>query len=150
MSETVSLGLVQFELVTPARVVQSEYVYMVTVPGGDGDFGVLPKHAPLLTTLRPGTIDIHGQDGKVKDRIFVEEGFAEVTPDRCTVLAEEAMRVDDIHRDFAESRLKKATDALMSAEEPGVRIGAERELRAAEAMVEAVDERDKAKQQGQH
>ena len=83
---------VQFELVAPERLLLSEPVDMVVVPGSEGDFGVLAGHAPLISTVRPGVIETYS--GKtVKDRIFVAGGFAEVTRERCTVLAEEAVPV---------------------------------------------------------
>lgn len=136
-----------FEIVTPAQMMISQQTELVVLPGGDGNFGVLPGHAPLLSTLRPGTIEIRDKDLKVLDQIFVEEGFAEVTTERCTVLAEEAMRVNEITRDDAEERLKRAHDFLLIADTFGVRIGAERELRAAEAMCDAIDQYE-AGQQG--
>ena len=75
---------VAFELVSPERLVVSMPVDMVVVPGGEGDFGVLPGHAPLIASVRPGVIEIY--DGReVSDRIFVAGGFAEVTRERCTV-----------------------------------------------------------------
>src|SRR5229473_5213872 len=80
---------VQFELVTPECLILSSEVEMVVVPGSEGNFGVLPGHAPLISTLRPGTIDIY-EGRAVTERIFVVGGIAEVTPERCTVLADEA------------------------------------------------------------
>ena len=65
---------VEFELVTPAKLVLSRAVEMVVVPGGEGDFGVLPGHAPMIATVRPGVVDIH-TGGKVSDRIFIAGGF---------------------------------------------------------------------------
>lgn len=130
---------IHFEIVTPARPIVAEDVHLVVIPGGAGNFGVLPQHSPMLSTLRPGTIEIYDSNMRVTDQIFVEEGFAEVTPERCTVLAEESIPVGEITRDYADARLKKAHDALMVADTFGVRIGAERELRAAEAMAEALD-----------
>jgi F-type H+-transporting ATPase subunit epsilon len=133
-----------FEIVTPARPVLSIQADLVVVPGGGGNLGVLPGHAPTLSTLRPGTIEIRDKALKIKDQIFVEGGFVEVTPERCTVLAEEALPVASITRDDAEARLKRAHDALMVADTFGVRTLAERDLRAAEAMVEAVEQYEKA------
>ncbi|NJN06149.1 MAG: ATP synthase F1 subunit epsilon [Rhodobacteraceae bacterium] len=127
-----------FEIVTPARIMRSEEAELVVIPGGGGNFGVLPGHAPMLATLRPGTIEIRSKDLRILEQIFIEDGFAEVTPERCTVLAEEAMRVDEITRDEAEARLKHAHDSLLVADTFGVRLR-ERELRAAEAMCEALD-----------
>src|SRR5258708_2822390 len=81
---------VQFELVTPERLVLSTDVEMVVVPGTEGNFGVLPGHSPLISTIRPGMIEIY-ENRVVTERIFIVSGIAEVTPERCTVLAEEAM-----------------------------------------------------------
>jgi ATP synthase, F1 epsilon subunit (delta in mitochondria) len=81
---------VQFELVSPERLLVSRPVEMVVVPGVEGDFGVLPGHAPLISEVRPGVIAVF-EGGKVEERIFVAGGFAEVTAERCTVLAEQAL-----------------------------------------------------------
>ncbi len=134
---------ISFEVITPSRVLVQREVHLVVIPGGDGNFGVLPGHAPLLSTVRPGTVEIYDGDMKVVERIFVEGGFAEVIPERCTLLAEHAIDVREITRDEADTRLQKADQALLAAEDPGVRLGAERELKAAEAMCEAVDARDR-------
>lgn len=130
MAETV-----EFELVSPAKLLMSEAVEMVVVPGMDGDIGVLPGHSLLITTVRPGVIDVH-EGGKVKESIFVEGGFCEVTPERCTVLAEEAVPVGKIDKGEADSRLAAAQDAVSSAGDDG-KAEAEAELKVAEALVEA-------------
>lgn len=127
------------EIVTPAKPILAEEAELVIIPGGAGDFGVLPGHAALLSTLRPGTIEIRDKAMKVLNRFFVEGGFAEVTPQRCAILTEEALPVAEISRDEAEARLKRAHDALMLANTLGVRTDAERDVRAAEAMLAAVD-----------
>jgi F-type H+-transporting ATPase subunit epsilon len=128
-----------FELITPAAPMFSDQVELVIIPGAGGNFGVLPGHAPLLSTLRPGILEVRDKGLGILDQIFVDGGFAEVTPERTTVLAEEAVHVRDITREDAEARLKRAHDALMVADTFGVRIVAERDLKAAEAMVEACD-----------
>ena len=84
-----------FELVSPERLLMSRQVGMVVVPGSEGLFGVLPRHAPLISTLIPGVIDVY-EEGAVTDRIFIAGGFAEVTEDRCTVLAEAAVPVAEL------------------------------------------------------
>ncbi len=105
---------VEFELVSPERLLLSDQVDMVVVPGAEGDFGVLPRHAPLISTLRPGVIRIF-EAREVKERIFVAGGFAEVTPERCTVLAEEAVRVGDIDAAALEQELKDLGEDLADA-----------------------------------
>src|SRR5271154_1919980 len=96
---------VQFELVTPERLVLSTEVEMVVGPGPEGNFGVLPGHAPLISTIRPGMIEIY-ENRIVTERIFIVSGIAEVTPERCTVLAEEAMDPASIDRGATEAELQ--------------------------------------------
>lgn len=128
---------VPFELVTPERVVFAEEADMIVVPGGDGDFGVLPGHAPLLSTVRPGTVEVYEGD-RVTMRIFVSGGFAEVADGRCAVLADEAVPASEIDRADAEERLERAREAHREAALDGPEYReAEDELRAAEAMVAA-------------
>jgi F-type H+-transporting ATPase subunit epsilon len=80
----------RFELVTPERLVRSEDVHMVVVPGSEGEFGVLEGHAPFMSTLRNGDIAIYRSAGGEPERIAVEGGFAEVSDRGLTVLAEKA------------------------------------------------------------
>jgi F-type H+-transporting ATPase subunit epsilon len=124
--------LVQFELVSPERLILSTEVEMVVVPGTEGNFGVLPGHAPLISTIRPGTIDIY-QGGAVTERIFVVSGIAEVTPERCTVLADEAMSPDSLDRAAIEAELQTLEGNLTSLRDHvGRAAGTERERLAAE------------------
>jgi F-type H+-transporting ATPase subunit epsilon len=114
----------QFELVTPERLLLSEMVEMVVVPGTEGNFGVLPGHAPLISTIRPGMIEIyHGQT--VTRRIFIVSGIAEVTPERCTVLADEAVSPDTLDRGSIESDLQTVEGNLPSLRERVARAAAD-------------------------
>ena len=79
-----------FELVTPEKLVRSEDVYMVVVPGSEGEFGVLKGHAPFMSTVRDGAIQIFANAGAAPEIIPVEGGFAEVNEKGLTVLAEKA------------------------------------------------------------
>jgi len=126
---------VEFELVSPQRLLVSEPVEMVVVPGAEGDLGVLPGHSPLIATVRPGVIAIH-EDTTIKERIFVAGGFCDISPSHCTVLAEEAVRVEDIDRSAAEQRLEAAKQAEAEAEEDD-KGKCEAERRIAEAMLAA-------------
>ena len=126
---------VEFELVSPEKLFLSELVEMVVVPGAEGDVGVLPGHSPLICSVRPGVIDVY-EDGNVCQSIFVAGGFAEVSLERCTVLAEEAVWVGDIDREEAEKRLKVSKLAEAEADEVD-RKAAEGERRIAEAKVAA-------------
>jgi len=124
---------VEFELVSPQRLLVSEPVEMVVVPGAEGDLGVLPGHSPLIATVRPGVIAIH-EDTAIKERIFVAGGFCDISPSHCTVLAEEAVRVEDIDRNAAEQRLEAAKQAEAEEDDKGK---CEAERRIAEAMLAA-------------
>jgi F-type H+-transporting ATPase subunit epsilon len=104
-------GQVKFELVSPAKILVSESVDMVVIPGTEGDFGVLPNHAPLISSIRPGTIRIFEGD-VIAERIFIAGGFAEVTPERCTVLADEALNVSALDRTTVEGELSEIKTEL--------------------------------------
>jgi len=124
---------VQFELVTPERLVLSTMVEMVVVPGAEGNFGVLPGHAPLISTIRPGMIEIYETRPTISDRIFVVSGIAEVTPERCTVLAEEAMSPASLDRAAIEAELQTIEGNLPSLREQlGRAAGADRDRLAVE------------------
>ena len=126
---------IELEIVTPATLLFSGTADMVVVPGREGDFGILTGHAPMLSTVRAGTIDIYESD-KITTQVFVEGGFAEVTDKRCTVLVETAMLVADIDKASAEIRLRDAKVA-QSADNDHVDGLDGPELTAAEAMVSA-------------
>ncbi len=126
----------EFELVSPEKQLISERVEMVVVPGTEGNFGVLSHHSPLISAVRPGVIDVHDR-GKITERIFVAGGFAEVTPARCTVLAEQAMPVSEIDRGAAEQQLRDAREDLADAKDDTGRTAAEKQIAIAEAMIQA-------------
>jgi len=130
----------EFELVSPERLMFSAPAEMVVVPGSEGDFGAMPRHAPMLTVLRPGVIDVY-QDGKISDRIFVAGGFAEVTETRLTVLAEEAVKVSEISQEDVAARIKVAEQAIEDADSELARKGAQQALGVARAMQAALDQR---------
>ena len=123
---------VQFELVTPERLVLSTEVEMVVVPGTEGHFGVLPGHSPLISTIRPGMIEIY-ENRAVVERIFIVSGIAEVTPERCTVLAEEAMAPSSLDRAVIEAELQIVEGNLPSLRDQVSRAtGTDRDRLAAE------------------
>jgi len=130
---------VQFELVSPEKLLLSEEVEMVVVPGVEGDFGVLPGHAPMISTVRPGVIHVF-EGGSVKSRIFVAGGFAEVTAARCTVLAEEALPLDEIDRAGVEKDLQDANDDIRDAGGDEVQLArAEARATTARAKLASLD-----------
>ncbi|NYZ13608.1 F0F1 ATP synthase subunit epsilon [Azospirillum sp. RWY-5-1] len=128
---------VEFELVSPEKLLASQPVDMVVVPGAEGDFGVLAGHAPMISTVRPGIIEVHDGD-RVVNRVFVAGGFAEVTATRCTVLAEQAVPVTEIDRAKAEQELKDLNEDLADAKTDAERQQVEAKLAVAQAKVDAV------------
>ena len=124
----------EFELVSPARLVLAQPAEMVVVPGGDGDFGILPGHSLFLSSVRPGVIDIYNK-GAVTDRIFIAGGFAEATPERCTVLADAAMPISDLKREEIEPKLKDAREDIGDMADETARRSAERRVLVLEAML---------------
>jgi F-type H+-transporting ATPase subunit epsilon len=104
---------IPFEIVSPERLLVSDAADMVTVPGAEGDFGVMAGHMPLISTLRPGVIDIRGAEANGNMRLFVLGGFAEANPDRLTVLAEEAIPMAQIDAAALEQRIRNTEEDLV-------------------------------------
>jgi F-type H+-transporting ATPase subunit epsilon len=131
---------VALEIVSPEKLLLSRSVDMVVIPASEGDMGVLEGHTPMIVTLRGGTIDLYEGD-KVTDRFYVGGGFAEVTPERCTVLANESKPVAELDKTEGERRLAEA-EALYAKIDPTDSVEEELALdriQAARALVEAVD-----------
>lgn len=127
----------EFELVSPEKLLASVSAEMVVVPGAEGDFGVLAGHSPMISGVRPGVIAIYEGD-KIVDRIFVAGGFAEVTAERCTVLAEQAQKVSEIDAAAAEKAVKDLSEDVADAKSDAERATAEARLAVALAKVEAL------------
>lgn len=126
------------EIVSPEKLLLSRAVDMVVIPAAEGDMGVLEGHSPMIVTLRGGTIDLYEGD-KVTERLFVDGGFAEVTPERCTVLANQAVPVGELVKSDAEKALVEAEAAYAAADvkEPELEDVALEAVQAARARVEA-------------
>jgi len=103
-----------FELVSPEKLLFSGDVAQVDVPGVEGDFGVLAEHAPMITTLRPGILTVHAAGGEQK--IVVFGGFAEVSKDGLTVLADVAEAVEDIDREMIAARIDELESRIAKTE----------------------------------
>lgn len=111
---------IPFDLVSPERLLLSEEAEMVTLPGTEGDLGVLSGHEPLITTLRPGVIDVKG--GTLGDqRFFVLGGFAEINPERVTVLAEEALPMAELDAAALDRRISDTNEDLLLAKDDASR-----------------------------
>jgi F-type H+-transporting ATPase subunit epsilon len=116
----------QFELVSPERLLMSDSVDQVVVPGSEGYFTVLKGHAPTMSTMRPGVLEV--SQGNSTVRIFVRGGFADVTPTGLTVLAEQAVPVDDIDDQMLAREVKNAEEDVADATDPERKASAELRL----------------------
>ncbi|APH57883.1 ATP synthase epsilon chain [Granulibacter bethesdensis] len=126
------------EIVSPEKRLLSRSVDMVVIPAAEGELGVLPGHAPMIVLLQGGTIRLY-QNGQVTDRLYVAGGFAEITPERCTVLADQALPVAEISAAEAEKRLADAEAAYATVDKLDITAldVAMESIQAARAMVEA-------------
>jgi len=116
-----------FELVSPEKLLISEDVESVLVPGSEGDYQVLPNHAPVLSTLRAGLLDVVLPGGKER-RIFVRGGFAEVGPDSLTVLAQNAIDSADLNKASLAQEIKNAEEDVSDAKDDQTRDKAQDNL----------------------
>ena len=129
---------VALEIVSPEKLLLSKPVDMVVIPAAEGDLGVLPGRAPMIVLLKGGTITTYEND-RVTDRLYVAGGFAEITPERCTVLADEAVPVAELSLTEGERRLAEAEAAYNAADKmdiPALDAAMDR-MQAARAMIEA-------------
>jgi F-type H+-transporting ATPase subunit epsilon len=117
----------KFELVSPERLLVSGEVEQVLVPGSEGDFIMLVHHAPLLTSLRPGLLEIVSS-GAERRRYFVRGGFAEVGPQGLTVLAETAIDLIELEAETLNQAIKDAEEDIADAKDEGVRDRAKTQL----------------------
>ena len=116
----------QFDLVAPERLLMSEPVDQVVVPGSDGYFTVLKGHSPFMSSLKPGVVDVT-RGGQVT-RIFVRGGFADVNPAGLTILAEEALPVADVDAGRLAQDVKNAEEDVADAKDPATKAAAETRL----------------------
>lgn len=110
----------KFELVSPERLVVSEEVNQVVVPASEGQFTMLKGHAPFMSTIRPGVIEVTGQSGKLS-RIFVRGGFADASPAGLTILAERAVPIEELKPEVIAAEIKNAAEDVADAKTDEVR-----------------------------
>jgi F-type H+-transporting ATPase subunit epsilon len=110
----------RFELVSPERLLISADVREVQVPGSEGDFTVLPMHAPVLAMLRPGILRVPGQSGPLSE-IYVRGGLADVGPERLIVLAEQAVPLGEVNAAFIASEIESAERDLETSKDEDTR-----------------------------
>ena len=128
---------VDFELVSPEKLLMSAQASMVVIPGTEGDFGILAGHADIISNIRAGIVDVY-RDEIIDRRVFVSGGVAEVSEDRCTILADEAIFLEEVDRKTAEDRLSGAQRTLDESQDEASRVIAERQVAIARSLLDAV------------
>ena len=109
------MSTIKLEIVSAETAIFSGEATMVVAPGKDGDLGIAPKHTPLLTTLRPGEIEVH-KEGEDKEYIYVTGGILEVQPHMVTILADSATHSDELDEEAALEAKNQAEQALKGAD----------------------------------
>ena len=107
--------MIQFELVSPEKKLMSEGLTMAVIPGTEGDFGVLSGHMPLIANIRTGVVEIYRESmNNVSERVFIAGGVADVTGGQCTILAEQAINVNDLDKTDIERQISEIESDLSS------------------------------------
>jgi F-type H+-transporting ATPase subunit epsilon len=117
----------KFELVSPERLLVSEEVQHVVIPGAEGEMTVMANHAPVMTTIKPGVVTVRPASG-AEERYVVFGGFADILPEGCTLLAESAVAVDDIDRTDLARRIQEAKEDVADAKDDKAKTKAEQFL----------------------
>ena len=100
------MATISFDLVSPENLIFNDEVGMIIVPGKDGDFGVLPGHSKVMSSLRPGRVMVYGEDKNLLKSFFVSGGFTEVNPEKCIVLAESVNEVNALEKGAIEKEIQ--------------------------------------------
>lgn len=127
-----------FELVSPEEKLISEDAWQVVVPGEEGDIGVLPGHSPWVVSVRPGVVTFYKEEGSAPQKIFIAGGFADISATNCTVLAEEAVNVNDLNQADLEKQISNLTEDLGLVEGAADLKKVEKALAIAKAKLSAV------------
>ncbi|MFT8541529.1 ATP synthase F1 subunit epsilon [Acetobacter sp.] len=129
---------IQIEIISPEKVLVSREVDMAVLPGMEGDIAAMPEHSPMMLLLRGGVVALYEGD-KVTDRYFVGGGFADITPVRCTVLADKAVPVSDISIDMATAQLEALSEAWDKADKTDMSrlVVLQDQIQAVRAEIEA-------------
>ena len=101
------MATISFDLVSPENLIFNDEVGMIIVPGKDGDFGVLPGHSKVMSSLRPGRVMVYGEDKNLLKAFFVSGGFAEVNPEKCIVLAESVDEINELEKATIEQEIQE-------------------------------------------
>ncbi|MHA6642914.1 F0F1 ATP synthase subunit epsilon [Mesorhizobium sp. A623] len=127
----------KFELVSPERLLVSEQVESVVIPGAEGEMTVMAHHAPVMTTIQPGVVTVKDASGQ-EERYVVFGGFADILPSGCTLLAESAVAVNDIDRTDVARRIQEAREDAADAKDDASRAKAEQYLHQLTTLESAI------------
>ena len=125
------MATISFDLVSPENLIFNDEVGMIIVPGKDGDFGVLPGHSKVMSSLRPGRVIVYGEDKNLLKAFFVSGGFAEVNPEKCIVLAESVDEINSLEK----SSIEKQIQDLEGVEDDSKK----EQLNIAKAKIDAIE-----------
>ena len=125
------MATISFDLVSPENLIFNDEVGMIIVPGKDGDFGVLPGHSKVMSSLRPGRVMVYGEDKNLLKAFFVSGGFAEVNPEKCIILAESVDEINTIEKTSIEKEVEELSDQETDA--------AKEQLAIAKAKIAALE-----------
>lgn len=128
----------KFEIVSPERLLKDTEAAMVVVPGMDGDFAALPAHAPMMSTIRPGVVEIYADENGDAERLFVKGGLAQISPEGLTILAEEALALDDVNADELNQKIADTREDIEDAKDDVERAGFEKELAWMTALADVI------------
>ena len=130
--------MLHLEIVSPERLLKDAEVAMVIVPGSDGEFTALPQHAPLMSTMRPGVIEIFESETSEAERLFVKGGLVQISPAGMTILAEETLVLDSVDSDDLAKKITDTQEDIQDAKDDIERAAAEKELAWMTALADVI------------
>ena len=118
----------RLEIVSPERLLKDATVAQIVVPGSDGDFAVLPNHAPMMSTIRPGIVEVYESEGSEPEHLFLKGGLAQVSPEGLTILAEEVIEIDGVDAADLTQKITDTREDIEDAKDDIERAAFEKEL----------------------
>lgn len=127
-----------YEIVSPERLLKDAQAAMIVVPGADGDFAALPDHSPMMSTIRPGVVEIFENEGGTPERLFVKGGLAQISPEGLTILAEETIALEDVDASELSQKISDTREDIEDAKDDVERARLENELAWMVALADVV------------
>lgn len=129
---------INFKLISPEKVLIEEPVFQISIPGEEGTFGVRKNHASVISTIRPGVVEILASEGDTPKKIFISGGIADVSENDCLVLAEEADNIEELNQADLEQQLANLKEDLTLVEGESDKNRVEHDIILTRARIEAV------------